>query len=888
MEKDKEIRKNPFFLDYDTPHGTVPFDRIRFEDYEEAFMEGIRRDKEEIEKTVNDPEEPTFDNTIARVDTSKGEHYYDLLDRVSKVFSNMLNAETNDALDELAQKMSPILTQHENDIMLNRPLFERIKKVYDSYFGNEGEVKEKLKGSERDDSSQNDEKKSILKPETLTPEQEMLLRNCYDGFVRSGALLDDAGKERLRQLTVEASLLSLQFSQNLLKENKAYELHITDENQLDGLPETAREAAAQTAKEHNKEGWIFTLDAPSYSPFMTYSTQRELRRQMYMAKNTVCLHDNAENNLEICKRLINLRREMAQLLGYESYADYVMKHRMAGCADNVYKLLHELLDAYKPTAIEEVKEVEKIFEKDIENSVSELPQEENSPLSAWRGVGGEASMQPWDFSFYSHKLQMERYNLDAEMLRPYFQLEKVIDGVFALATRLYGITFKENKAIPVYHPDVKAYEVFDRDGSYLAVFYADFHPRKGKQGGAWMTDFQGQWITRKGTNVRPHVSVVMNFTKPTAEKPALLTLGEVETFLHEFGHSLHGIFANTRYESLSGTNVWWDFVELPSQFMENYAVERDFLRTFAFHHETGEPMPDELIDRIIRSRNFMAGYGCLRQVSFGLLDLAYYTKKDEFTDDIQDFEKKAWAEAIVLPQLPDTCQTVQFSHIMDGGYAAGYYSYKWAEVLDADAFGVFKREGIFNQQTAQRFRDCILSRGGTEHPMTLYKRFRGGEPTIDALLERNGIRRPSQQGGVGGGSKQQKLDQRYLRMAKIWAENSYCQRRQVGALVVKDKMIISDGYNGTPSGFENICEDESGVTKPYVLHAEANAITKLARSNNNSDGSTLYVTASPCIECAKLIIQAGIKRVVYGENYRLSDGLDLLRRAGIEVIYMGE
>ncbi|MBR6455339.1 MAG: peptidase M3 [Prevotella sp.] len=861
MEKEKKIRQNPFFLDYDTPHGTIPFDRIRFEDYEEAFMEGIRRDKEEIEKTVNDPEEPTFENTIARVDTSKGEHYYDLLDRVSKVFSNMLNAETNDELDELAQKMSPILTQHENDIMLNRPLFERIKKVYDDYFGNDG----KAKGN--------------LKPETLTPEQEMLLRNCYDGFVRSGALLDDAGKERLRQLTEEASLLSLQFSQNLLKENKAFELHITDENQLDGLPETAREAAAQTAKEHGKEGWIFTLDAPSYSPFMTYSTQRELRRQMYMAKNTVCLHDNAENNLEICKRLINLRREMAQLLGYESFADYVMKHRMAGCADNVYKLLHELLDAYKPTAIEEVKEVEKIFEKDIENSAEKLSTP-NSQLST--------VFQPWDFSFYSHKLQMERYNLDAEMLRPYFQLEKVIDGVFTLATRLYGITFKENKAIPVYHPDVKAYEVFDKDGSYLAVFYADFHPRKGKQGGAWMTDYQGQWITRKGTNVRPHVSVVMNFTKPTADKPALLTLGEVETFLHEFGHSLHGIFANTRYESLSGTNVWWDFVELPSQFMENYAVEREFLRTFAFHHETGEPMPDELIDRIIRSRNFMAGYGCLRQVSFGLLDLAYYTKKDEFTDDIQAFEKKAWADAIVLPQLPDTCQTVQFSHIMDGGYAAGYYSYKWAEVLDADAFGVFKREGIFNQQTAQRFRDCILSRGGTEHPMTLYKRFRGGEPTIDALLERNGIRRPSQQGGVGGGSKQQKLDQRYLRMAKIWAENSYCQRRQVGALVVKDKMIISDGYNGTPSGFENICEDESGVTKPYVLHAEANAITKLARSNNNRDGSTLYVTASPCIECAKLIIQAGIKRVVYGENYRLSDGLDLLRRAGIEVIYMGE
>ena len=720
-------RINPFFQSYDTPHNTIPFDRIQFEDYEEAFLEGIRRDNEEIEKTINDPEKPTFENTIARVDTSKGEHYYDLLDRVSTVFSNMLSAETNDQLDELAQKLTPILTQHENDVMLNKPLFERIKGVYDDYFGSEP----KADGRE-------------LNPETLTTEQEMLLRNCYDGFVRSGALLSDEDKERLRHLTEEASLLALQFSQNLLKENKAFELHITDEKQLDGLPETARQAAAQTAREQGKDGWIFTLDSPSYSPFMTYSTQRELRRQMYMAKNTVCLHDNAENNLDICRRLINLRREMAQLLGYDTYADYVMLHRMAGSAKNVYQLLDELLDAYKPTAIEEVKEVEKIFRKDLEKTASEAPSEEklsNSPLSTWRGAGGEADMQPWDFSFYSHKLQMERYNLDSEMLRPYFQLEKVIDGVFGLANRLYGITFKENKAIPVYHPDVKAYEVLDRDGSYLAVFYADFHPRKGKQSGAWMTEYQGQWITRKGQNVRPHVSVVMNLTKPTAEKPALLTLGEVETFLHEFGHSLHGIFANTRYEALSGTSVWWDFVELPSQFMENYAVERDFLRTFAFHHETGDPIPDELIDRIHRSRNFMAAYGCLRQVSFSLLDMAYYTKKDAFADNIPEFEKKAWAKAIILPQLPDTCMTVQFSHIMDGGYAAGYYSYKWAEVLDADAFGVFKKEGIFNPQTAQRFRDCILSRGGTEHPMTLYKRFRGSEPTIDALLERNGIKR---------------------------------------------------------------------------------------------------------------------------------------------------
>ena len=701
MTKDisTEKRTNPFFLNYDTPHETVPFGNIRLEDYEEAFMEGIRREDEEIENNINNPEEPTFENTILRNDYSKGDHYYDLLDRVSTVFSNMLSAETNDDLDALAQKMSPILTKHANDVGLNSRLFARIKHVYDHH----GE---------------------------LTPEEDMLLQKTYDGFVRSGALLDEAGKERLRQLTEEAGLLSLQFSQNLLKENKAFELHITDEADLDGLPDTAREAAALAAREREKEGWVFTLDHPSFSPFMTYSTRRELRQKMYMAKNTVCIHDNSENNLDICKRLINLRRELAQLLGYDTFADYVMVHRMAGSSANVYKLLHELIDAYKPTAIEEVKEVKELFAKDF---------------------GNDEKMKPWDFGFYSHKLQMERYNLDSEMLRPYFQLDKVIDGVFGLANRLYGITFKENSDIPVYHPDVKAYEVFDRDGSYLAVFYADFYPRKGKQGGAWMTEFQGQWIEkerkldngeiRPEQNVRPHVSVVMNLTKPTAENPALLTLGEVETFLHEFGHSLHGMFANTRFESLSGTSVWWDFVELPSQFMENYAIERDFLRTFAFHYKTGEPLPDELIDRIVRSRNFMAAYSCLRQVSFGLLDMAYYTKQEPFDEDIIAFEKEAWKEAVISPQMTETCMTVQFSHIMAGGYAAGYYSYKWAEVLDADAFSVFKHEGIFNTQTAQRFRDCILSRGGTEHPMTLYKRFRGGEPTIDALLERNGIKR---------------------------------------------------------------------------------------------------------------------------------------------------
>ena len=701
-------RKNPFFEPYGTPHDTVPFDRIRLEDFEEAFMEGIRRDNEQVEKTINNPERPTFDNTI--INTEEDEGYYDLLSRVSTVFFNLLSAETNDAMDALAQKMQPILTQHANDVRLNPRLFERIRQVH-------------------------------LHHRRLTPEEQMLLDNCYEGFVRSGALLDEAGKERLRQLTEEASMLSLQFSQNLLKENKAYTLLITDEAQLDGLPETAREAAALAWKERKEEcgkgkednsqkGWLFTLDMPSYSPFMTYSTQRDLRKQMYMARNTVCTHQNSENNLDICKRLVNLRREIAQLLGYKTYADYVLKRRMASNSRSVYRLLDDLIDAYKPTAIQERQELKKLFEKEQGNH-----KVQSSKFKV------QTKMQPWDVGFYSHKLQMKKFNIDQEMLRPYFELSQVIKGVFGLANRLYGITFKENKDIPVYHPDVKAYEVFDKDGSYLAVFYADFHPRKGKQGGAWMTEFQGQYIDKKGENVRPHVSVVMNLTKPTADKPALLTLGEVETFLHEFGHSLHGMFANTRFESLSGTNVWWDFVELPSQFMENYAVEKDFLRTFAFHYQTGEPLPDELIRRIVKSRNFMAATACLRQVSFGLLDMAYYTKKDAFTDDIIPFEKKAWKRAILGEQLPDTCMTVQFSHIMAGGYAAGYYSYKWAEVLDADAFSVFKRHGIFDQKTAQRFRDEILSRGGTEHPMTLYKRFRGGEPTIDALLKRNGIKK---------------------------------------------------------------------------------------------------------------------------------------------------
>lgn len=687
-EKRKGERVNPFFEAYDTPHGTVPFNKIRLEDYEEAFMEGIRRDNELLSLTINNKEKPTFDNTILNKGV-RDDGYYNLLDRVSTVFFNLLSCQTNDAMDALAEKMQPILTKHANDMSLNKQLFERVKAVH-------------------------------LHHRRLTAEEKRLLDSCYEGFTRSGALLNDSDKERLRSLTEEASVLALQFSQNLLKETKAFTLHITEENDLAGLPESAVKQALMAARESGKSGWLFTLDMPSYSPFMTYAKSRELRRRMYMAHNTLCAKTSETSNLDVCQRLVNLRREIAQLLGFKTFADYKLKHRMAGSKANVYKLLDELLRAYKPTAEKEVGEVVAL---------------------AKRTEGKDFVLMPWDFSYFSHKLQLRKYNIDAEMLRPYFELDNVIHGVFSLATTLYGITFKQNTEIETYDKDVKAYEVSDGDGSYLGVLYADFHPRKGKQQGAWMTEYQGQWINRKGENVRPHVSLVMNLTKPTEDKPALLTLSEVETFLHEFGHALHGLFANTRFESLSGTNVWWDFVELPSQFMENYSVERDFLRTFAFNHETKEPLPDDLINKVKRSRNFLAGYSCLRQVSFGLLDMAYYTLKEEFKEDLFAFERNAWKSTALLPKCEGTLMTTQFSHIMAGGYAAGYYSYKWAEVLEADAFSVFQKEGIFNRQTAQRFRQEILSKGGTEHPMTLYKRFRGKEPTVDALLRRNGIKR---------------------------------------------------------------------------------------------------------------------------------------------------
>ena len=673
---------NPLLSENQTLHGTMPFHLIKTEHYEPAILKGMEIHNQEIEAIINQTDAPTFANTIVALEKSGA-----LLNQVSTVFGNLLSAETNDEMQAIAERIMPQLSEHSNNITLNEKLFARIKAVYDT-----------------------------TDKEQLGKEEQMLLQNTYDGFIRSGANLTPEQKERFRQISAEMSVLTLRFSQNNLKETNAYELAL-QADQLDGLPESALHAYAQTAQEKGKEGHIVTLQAPSFVPFMKYSQHRELREQLFMAYNTQCTHDNEYNNMEIVKKLVNLRLERAQLLGFQTAADYVLTRRMAEKSENVYKLLNQLLEAYTPTAHKEVEEVQALA-KELE--------------------GEDFQLMPWDWAYYSEKLKEKKFNLNEEALRPYFELNNVISGVFGLATRLYGITFQENKEIPVYHPDVTAYEVFDKDGSFLAVLYADFHPRAGKRSGAWMTSYKEQWKDENG-NSRPHISVVMNFTKPSADKPALLSFGEVNTFLHEFGHALHGMFANTTYQSLSGTNVYWDFVELPSQIMENFAIEKDFLNTFAKHYETGENIPEEMIQRLVDASNFNVAYACLRQLSFGLLDMAWYTRTEPFEGDVRSYEKQAWSQTQILPSCKETCMTVQFSHIMAGGYSAGYYSYKWAEVLDADAFSLFQEKGIFNPEVANSFREHVLSKGGTEHPMTLYKRFRGQEPGIDALLKRNGI-----------------------------------------------------------------------------------------------------------------------------------------------------
>lgn len=680
----EEDQKNPFLIEWNTPHQTPPFNLISNDDYLPAVKAGIEEGKTEIAAIVKSNETPTFENTILALENAG-----QLLNRVTGVFFNLLSAETNDTLQAIAKEVSPILTEYHNDISLNAELFAKVKAVY--------EQRETL---------------------NLTGEQTMLLEESYLGFVRSGANLSGEAKERYREISKELSGLTLQFGDNVLKETNKYQMVITDKLELTGLTADVIEAAAMKAKEKETEGWIFDLTFPSYSAFMKYADNREKRKELYMAYNTKAVKGDELDNRENVRKIVNLRLEKAKLLGYDSYSKFTLENRMAENPTNVYALLDKLYDASFSAAQKEKAEMED-YAKELGDNIDQL--------------------MPWDLSYYAEKLKLAKYDISDEMTRPYFELNNVISGVFGLATDLYGITFKENRNIPVYNKEVIPYEVYDEDGSFISVFYTDFHPRDSKRGGAWMTEFRGQKVVN-GVDERPQVSIVMNFTKPTETKPALLSFGEVETFLHEFGHALHGMLTKCHYESLSGTNVYRDFVELPSQMLENWGVEKEFLDKFAAHYETGEKIPEALVQKIKNAQNFNAGYASLRQLSFGLLDMAWHSLETTYEGDIAAFEKEAWAKAQLFPDIEGTLMSSSFGHIFAGGYAAGYYGYKWAEVLDADAFAAFKENGIFDKATAKKFRENILEKGATEKPMTLYVAFRGHEPSIDALLERSGLK----------------------------------------------------------------------------------------------------------------------------------------------------
>ncbi|MCE4563898.1 M3 family metallopeptidase [Maribellus sp. CM-23] len=675
-------QNNPLLGTFNTPHETAPFNEIKNEHFLPAFKASIEAGEKELEAIKNNPEAPTFENTIVALD-----HVGRLLGRTSGVFFNLLGAETNDELQRIAQEVSPLLTKFQNDVSLDPVLFEKVKKVY--------QQKDQL---------------------SLDAEQKTLLENTYEGFVRKGANLSEEDKAKFRAISTELSKLSLTFDENVLKETNAYELVITNKEELSGLPEGELEAAAGRAKAKGKEGWLFDITQPSFGPFMKYADNRDLRKTLYMAYSSKSFKGDELDNQENVKRIAELRLELAQLLGYKNYADYVLERRMAINPAGVYGLLNDLYEASYKVALREKQEIQE--------------------FAATEGFEGE--LMPWDWSYYSEKLKVKKFDLNDEMLKPYFELSRVTEGVLGLATDLYGITFRENKDIPVYNPEVTAYEVFDADGTFLSVFYTDFHPRPGKQGGAWMNDFKGQWKDN-GVDSRPHVTIVMNFTRPTETKPALLTFYEVETLMHEFGHALHGMLANSTYGSLSGTSVYRDFVELPSQIMENWATQKEFLDRFAKHYQTGETIPAELVQKIVDSQNYLAGYLSIRQLSFGYLDMAWHTLEKPYTGSVKDFEEQAWKKTQIFPAVDGVCMSTQFGHLFAGGYAAGYYGYKWAEVLDADAFSVFKEKGLFNKEVAASFRKNILEKGGTEHPMELYKRFRGHEPTVDALLERSGL-----------------------------------------------------------------------------------------------------------------------------------------------------
>lgn len=672
---------NPFFGTYKTPHQTVPFDKIKLSHYEPAFKKAIEENQKEIDAIVNQRSMPTFENTIVALDRSG-----QMLNRVASVFFALLSAESNDEMMEISQRVQPMLSEHSNNISLNEKLFERIKFVYDR----------------RDQLD-------------LTPEQQTLLKETYESFALSGAELQGEDREKYRALSSELSQLTLTFGQNVLKETNLFSMMLT-EDELEGLPQSARDAAAALAQSKGKEGYMVNLSYPSYSAFMKYSSRRDLREKLYRAYNSRNLAGEY-NNIPVLTRIAEVRLEMAKLFDKPTYAEYNLQTTMAGNSAAVYNLLNQLLDAYKPAALQEVKEVEGF---------------------AIGKEGKDITLMPWDFSYYSEQLKHIKYDLNDEMLRPYFEVNNTIKGVFGLATRLYGLHFTKNPKIPVYHPEVEAFEVTDNDGNYVGVIYTDFFPRDGKRAGAWMTEFKGQWKEENGKDSRPHVTIVMNFSRPTADAPALLTYDEVETFLHEFGHALHGLLSDVTYSSLAGTSVYRDFVELPSQFNENFLSEKEFLDSFAVHYKTGEKIPVELVEKIKKSSQYLAAYLCVRQLTFGFLDMAYHSITAPVTDAVA-FEKEATEKTLVLPTVEGTLIAPQFSHIFSGGYAAGYYGYKWAEVLDADAFAVFKAHGIFDPATAASFRDNILKRGGTENPMILYKRFKGSEPTIEALMRRDGI-----------------------------------------------------------------------------------------------------------------------------------------------------
>lgn len=672
---------NPLLEKFETPFESAPFSKIKNEDYKPAFIQAIEEAKAEIDAITANPEAPTFANTIEAMELS-GEK----LGRISSIFFNLNSAETNDEIQEIAQEVSPLLSEFGNDVRLNQDLFERIKVVYN-------------------------QKDSL----NLTDEQAYLLEKKYKGFSRNGANLNEEDKNKLREIDKQLSMLSLQFGQNVLAETNAYELIITDENDLKGLPQYAIDQAKADAEQKNYKGWLITLQAPSYIPFMQYAENRELREKLFRANGVKAYQNNEFNNEENVKNIVKLRHERAKILDYKTHADYVLEERMAKTPTTVLDFLNDLLTKAKPFAEKEIEELT-AFAKETD---------------------GIETLQRWDHAYYAEKLKQKKFSLSDEELKPYFQLENVIQGAFDVATKLYGITFKEIHKIDKYNDEVTTYEVLDKNGAFLSLLYADFFPRAGKRPGAWMTSYR-EASNVNGNTKRPHISIVCNFTKPTKDTPSLLTFQEVTTLFHEFGHALHGMLPNTTYESLSGTNVYWDFVELPSQFYENFCYEPEALKLFAKHYQTGEIIPQELIEKVKASSSFMEGYQTVRQLSFGLLDMAYHANDLAEINDLQQFEKETFKQTELYPEIDKNMMSTSFSHIFQGGYSSGYYSYKWAEVLDADAFAFFQETGIFNPETAQKFYK-LLSSGGTVEPMKLYEEFRGHKPTADALLKRAGL-----------------------------------------------------------------------------------------------------------------------------------------------------